>query len=149
MDQVHGLIEIAFETMTLLYAGAIFILFRMLKKSPIVKSAVYWRLLPFLPETVGVVIACSGLLPAVAAMPIPAKVAAGIWCGYISQRFHKILGQTILGDDRDIARAGTGDACLDCGARAVVDGSCAKCGAKAPSAPGGEAGRVGEGEGDQ
>lgn len=89
---------------TLLVAGGIFLLLRSLQALKWLSNRpTYRRLLPILAEVLGVTAALTGGLPAVQDQPIPIKIAAGIWCAYLSQKFRKILGQSILGDDRVIA----------------------------------------------
>jgi hypothetical protein len=104
--QVQELLAFAFDKWTLVVAGGVFFFFRLLRQTPIVRWPVYWRLLPVLPETLGSAIALLGGIPVVADQPVLIKIAVGLWCGYLSQRAHKVLGQTILGDDPDIIRSG-------------------------------------------
>lgn len=106
MDQLTGLLDLVLDSYTLLIAGAIFGLLRTLQSTVLGTKALYRRLLPLLPDALGVVASLLGAIPAVADKPIIIKIAMGVWCGYVAQRFQKILGQTILGDDTKIeARA--------------------------------------------
>src|SRR3972149_6955918 len=74
---------------------------RLLQKVPkLGELGIYRRLLPILPDALGCIAAAFGGIPAVADKPLIVRLAAGLWCGYLAQRFHKILGQTVLGDDR-------------------------------------------------
>ena len=100
--EVQGLLAIALDRYSLLMAGAVFVLLRSLKKTGIAKLPVYWRFLPVLPDVLGVAATLLGGVPVVAKEPVVVQVAAGLWIGYLSQRFHKICGQSILGDDPDI-----------------------------------------------
>jgi hypothetical protein len=108
-DQVQALLDLALDRYTLLVAGGIFFFLRVLRQTPIAKWSIYWRALPVLPETIGCLAAVLGGIPAVAGQPILIKIAAGLWCGYLSQRTHKVLGQTVLGDDPDIIRKHKGE----------------------------------------
>lgn len=101
MDEQHvkGLIDYAFEHRTLMCAIGVFLLLRFLNATPLGKLAFYRRMLPFLPEAFGVAAAFLGGMPNVVDQGPVLKIAAGLWCGYLAQRAHKILGQTILGDD--------------------------------------------------
>lgn len=98
------MLAIALNAWTLLVAGGIFLGLRALQGFKWLSNRpAYRRLLPILPEALGVLAAFTGGLPAVAGQPIAIKVAAGLWCAYLSQKFRKILGQSLLGDDRVIA----------------------------------------------
>lgn len=100
---ISGLIEIGLNKWTLLTAGGVYFLLRVLNQLDFVsKRNLYRRLLPVLPESLGVAATIAGGNPAVEGQPLVLKIAAGLWCGYLAQRFHKVLGQTILGDDRSI-----------------------------------------------
>jgi hypothetical protein len=135
-EQISGLVELALDKYTLLIAGGIFILLRMIKATPLAKTGIYWRVLPVLPEALGCLAAVTGCMPAVADQPLAIKIAAGLWCGYLSQRFHKVLGQTVLGDDPDITRAKSAKikkrkgGCEYCGGPLGADGQCPSCGAR-------------------
>ena len=106
MDQgadIAGLIELALNKWTLMTAGGVYFLIRVFSQLDFIsKRNLYRRLLPVLPEMLGVVATFAGGNPAVADQPAVLKIAAGLWCGYLAQRFHKVLGQTILGDDKSI-----------------------------------------------
>lgn len=98
---VQGLIELAFDKITMLVAGGIYVLLRFLQKVPRLSDwPPYRRALPIMPEVIGGLVAIFGGLPAVNDQPWVVRIAAGLWCSYLAQKFHKILGQTILGDDR-------------------------------------------------
>lgn len=101
-NEAADLIKLAFDQWTLFTAGAIFMLLRMFQATPIGRHHFYRRILPFLPEGLGCIAAFAGGIPVVDGQPIALKVAAGLWCGYAAQRFHKFLGQTLLGDDPKI-----------------------------------------------
>lgn len=98
---LQGLIDLALNKWTLMTAGGVFFLIRVLSQL-LSKVGWYRRLLPVLPELLGVGATLAGGNPAVSDQPVVLKVAAGLWCGYLAQRFHKVLGQTILGDDQSI-----------------------------------------------
>ena len=102
-QQIQDLVALAFDKWTLLTAGGVFFLLRVLGQTPLSRLSIYRRAMPVLPELLGVFAAFFGGIPTVADSPIALKIAAGLWCGYLSQRTHKILGQTILGDDPQIA----------------------------------------------
>lgn len=126
-EQVHGLLAIALDRFTLLIAGGIYMALRGVQRSQIVsRSGFYRRLLPILPEILGCALSSLGGIPAVEGEPLAVRIAAGLWCGYLAQRFHKVLGQTILGDDPKI-RART-DRCAYCGRRVEEGGECKSCG---------------------
>lgn len=63
-------------------------------------AALYRRALPVLPESIATLAVMSGSVPTYAGASLWTQVAIGFFCGFLSQRVHKILGQTILGDDR-------------------------------------------------
>ncbi len=98
---IQGLIDLALNKWTLLTAGGVFFLLRVVGQLDFIgKRNLYRRLLPVLPEALGVAATVAGGNPAVADQPLVLQVAAGLWCGYLAQRFHKVLGQVVLGDDR-------------------------------------------------
>ena len=99
---VQGLIELATNKWTLLSAGGVYLLLRVVGQTPLAKTGIYRRALPVLPEILGVAAAFLGGIPVVADQPVAIKIAAGLWCGYVAQRGHKLLGQTLLGDDRKL-----------------------------------------------
>lgn len=135
MGQLEGLTEIAFDRFTLINALAIYVLLRVVAKTPLGKAPLYRRFLPFLPEGLGVVSSLLGGIPIVSDQPVVIRVAIGLWCGYLSQRSHKILGQTILGDDPRIAERviSRSKLCQYCGGDRFDAGRCATCGAAAPA----------------
>lgn len=99
-DVVQKLVDLALSADMLMTAAGIFALLRALRRFPVVSDRnLYRRALPVLPETLGCLVALSSGLPSLAGQPLPLKIAAGLWTGYLAQRIHKILGQTILGDD--------------------------------------------------
>jgi hypothetical protein len=63
-------------------------------------AALYRRVLPVLPEFIGTLAVLSGTIPQFDHDPFVVKISIGVFCGYLSQRIHKVIGQTILGDDR-------------------------------------------------
>lgn len=96
-----------FDRYTLMCAAGIFLLLRVLRNVQAISSTgVYRRLLPLLPEALGVGAALAGGLPAIAGKALVIRLSAGLWCGYVATKFHKVLGQTILGDDDVIANPG-------------------------------------------
>ena len=99
-EGVQGLIDLATDKYTLLTAGGVYLFLRVLVQTPVAKWGVYRRILPILPEILGVAAAFAGGIPVVESQPLAIKVAAVLWCGYVAQRGHKLLGQTLLGDDR-------------------------------------------------
>ena len=106
MDEgIDKLKEIAFDQYVLLVAGGVFLLLRFLKKTPLAKWPVYWRLLPLLPECLSTAAAFAGAIPVIADKSFLIKIAVGLWCGYLAQRAHKVIGQSLLGDDPDIEKA--------------------------------------------
>lgn len=62
-------------------------------------SSLWRRLLVIAPEVLGAAAIFSGCVPSVEGQGWVIKVAVSLWVGYASQRAHKFLGQTILGDD--------------------------------------------------
>lgn len=105
MGDITGLLALVVDKFSLLVAGAIFMLLRVISATPVGNVAIYRRLLPLLPEMLGAATSLVGGLPAVANQPIFVRLAAGIWCGYLAGKFHKVLGQTVLGDDSTLAAA--------------------------------------------
>jgi hypothetical protein len=102
-EQVQGLIKLAFDKYTLLTAGGIFFLLRCIHQIKAISSQPLWRrILPVMPEILGCCAAFLGGMPVVSGKPAVIKIASGLWAGFLAQRFHKVLGQTILGDDRAI-----------------------------------------------
>jgi len=101
--------EIAFDRWTLLVAGIVFLLLRFATRLAHTGSdrvtGVVRRAMPFLPEVLGVGIACFGGVPVVASEPVVLKVAVGLWASYVASKIHKVLGQTVLGDDQKLERA--------------------------------------------
>lgn len=103
MDEaVKSFLALAFNEHVLACAGGVFVLIRAGQKANFSTHPLYRRILPLLPEILGVLFVVSGAVPTVAQSPIPLKIAVGLWCSYVAQKFQKILGQTILGDDRHI-----------------------------------------------
>lgn len=100
---IQPLIDLALDKFTLLTAGGIFFFLRFVAKTRAAKHPLYRRFLPILPDLLGVAAALSGALPALGELHPLFRVAGGLWCGYIAQRFHKVLGQTILGDDAGVS----------------------------------------------
>lgn len=101
MDQEW--IELALNRWTIFYAGGIFFLLRTLKTfKPLDQNGLYRRLLPFMPEVLGLAGAFFGALPVVDGQPLPLKLAAGLWCAYLAKGFRKFLAQTVLGIDQKL-----------------------------------------------
>ncbi|NIM50434.1 MAG: hypothetical protein GTO22_14490 [Gemmatimonadales bacterium] len=106
MGSLDEVVSVALDTWTLLVAGGIYFLLRALRGVPFVAGNTWYRrALPLLPEALGVTAAVSGGLPAVAGKPLVVKIAAGLWCAYAAGKFQKVIGQTLLGDDRTISAA--------------------------------------------
>lgn len=101
--EIQGLIALALNKWTMLNAGGVFFFLRVVGRSPIAKFSLYQRLLPVLPEAMAIGAMLAGGNPVIDKQPLVVKIMAGLWCGYLAQRFHKVLGQTILGDDKAIA----------------------------------------------
>ena len=101
-ELVRSFLALAMDTYVLTAAGGVFTVIRALAKTSLAQVPIYRRILPVLPEALGIAAVLGGGVPAVAAMPIAVKIAVGLWCGYVAQKFQKILGQTVLGDDRAI-----------------------------------------------
>lgn len=99
MGDVQGLVDLALNKWTLLTAGGVYLLLRVFHSTPLARWGPYRRALPVLPEALGVAAAFAGGIPAVEGQPVAIRIAAGLWCGYVAQRGHKLLGQTLLGDD--------------------------------------------------
>ena len=97
-------VSMAFDASVLLAAAAIYGAIRATHRLGVASHPVFRRALPILPEVLGVAAVVSGAVPIAAALPVGGKVAFGLWTGYLAGKFHKILGQTILGDDRAIER---------------------------------------------
>lgn len=127
---ISEFIRIALDKYAVITIAGIFILIRAMNAVPIVSQrSVYRRLLPVLPEVLGTLAVFAGSVPMLSDHGIAVKLAFGLWCGYCSQRFHKILGQTILGDDPRIKLKNT-SACAYCAAPLQVhDLKCPNCGA--------------------
>jgi len=103
MDEtlVMGLAELALNKWTLFVAGGIFFLARALDDAPwFARNPVTRRLLPFVPEALGIAAAFAGGLPVVDGQPAAIKVAAGLWCAFLGENFVKILDRVILGQSR-------------------------------------------------
>lgn len=100
---IEGLIALGLNKWTLLTAGGVYLLLRVTNQLAFISGRNWYRrILPVAPELLGIAATFAGGNPAVAKAPIVVKIAAGLWCGYLAQRFHKVLGQTILGDDKKI-----------------------------------------------
>lgn len=103
MNPIDEVLRIALDAWTLLVAGGIYFLLRVFNGFRwLSKRTWYRRLLPVLPEVLGVSASVACGLPAVEGKPLPIKIAAGLWCAYAAQKFQKVLGQSVLGDDRAI-----------------------------------------------
>ena len=61
------------------------------------------RALPLLPEALGVAGALLGGIAFDPETPVVVRAIYGLMAGAIATRAHKLLGQTILGDDKRIA----------------------------------------------
>jgi len=100
---VAGLLELVLNKWSLYTAGGIFLALRFLAAIKwLDELSLYRRLLPILPEAMGLAAAYLGGIPIVAEQPTPIKIAAGLWSAYLAKNFRKILGQAVLGDDRKI-----------------------------------------------
>lgn len=95
-------IGMAFDPSVVFVAGAIYGAIRATHRLGVSKHPVFRRALPVLPEVLGVAAVVAGAVPIAATLPVGGKVAFGLWAGYLAGKFHKVLGQTILGDDRAI-----------------------------------------------
>lgn len=101
---MNDLTAVLFDRWMLLTAAGVFALFRALGQVPFLASnRWYKRLLPMLPECVGAAAVLAGSVPTIAAHPWPLRALAGVWVAYLAKSFRKILGQTVLGDDKVIA----------------------------------------------
>lgn len=98
LDQLKNV----FDQWTLLHAMGIWLLLRLLKSTPLDGVTMYRRILPFLPEIIGVSSALLGGLPLVADQGLPIKIAGGLWCAYLAKGSRKFLAQTVLGIDPKI-----------------------------------------------
>ena len=76
---------------------------RWLKRFPWMKAEATQRVLPLIPEVLSVTACLAGGVPHLADETWVVRIGAGLFAAYLSERFHKILGQTILGDDREIS----------------------------------------------
>ena len=106
---IRMITDIALDQWTILVAGIVFLLLRYATRithsgNDHVTSIVR-RLLPFLPEALGVLISVMGGVPGGAGTPLIIRVAVGLWAAYVATKIHKILGQTVLGDDTRLERA--------------------------------------------
>lgn len=101
-DTLKDFIAIALDKYVLLVAGGIFAGIRAAARYAISAHPLYRRFLPLLPEAMGVGAVLSGGVPTADTYPVALKIALGLWCGYLAQKFQKLVGQTILGDDRFI-----------------------------------------------
>lgn len=98
---VEGLVAIALDTWTLVLAGGIYFGLRSL--DGILGGNLIWRrLLPLMPELLGLTLSICHCVPSTAMEPLMVRVAIGLWLAYVSKNFRKILGQTVLGDDAKI-----------------------------------------------
>lgn len=96
---VTGLVNLVANTWSLLMAAGIFVLVRALEDAKfLAENPVTRRLLPFLPEGLGIAAAFLGGLPAVDGQPAAIKIAAGLCCAYMGENFGKLLGRVILGE---------------------------------------------------
>lgn len=123
-------LHLFFSRQTLLLIGGVFFLVRIINSvEAISRNSFYRRLLPILPEILSAVAIFAGALPVLEHEHLIIKGATALWCGYVAQRFHKILGQTFLGDDPRIAVRNT-SRCSYCDASlAPTDIRCRNCGA--------------------
>lgn len=110
--------------------GGVYFLLRIFNTiQPIGRSSLYRRLLPFLPEILSYAAILLGSIPELREEHWVIKGAAALWCGYAAQRFHKILGQTILGDDPRIPIKNTSTCSYCDGPIYPEDVRCRTCGA--------------------
>lgn len=96
-------INLAIDREIIMVAAGIYVLLRLISRFSFAKIPTYRRVLPFLPEILGCLVVFYGGVSATADLSTAAKIAVGLWCGYLASKFHKILGQTILGDDHLVA----------------------------------------------
>jgi len=102
----------AYATDTTIYAASITIYLAVRIMSQFVtafdspKLAVFWRrALPLLPPAIAIPLALHGDIPIADGKGIVAQLGTGIWISYMAEKAHKLLGQTVLGDDALIERA--------------------------------------------
>lgn len=96
-----SLFALAFDAWTLAICGGVYFLLRSINRA--LDGRTWWRrILPFMPDVLGIGLSTAHLVPSVASQPVAIRVAIGLWIGYLAQRFHKLLGQTILGDDANL-----------------------------------------------
>jgi hypothetical protein len=102
----------AYATDTTIYASAvvIYLFVRIISQfvtavdNPVL--AVFWRrLLPLVPPAIAIPLALHGDIPLADGKGLVAQLGTGIWISYMAEKVHKILGQTVLGDDALIERA--------------------------------------------
>ena len=101
MDEIDitGLVGLVANTWSLLMAAGIFVVTRALEDADVLtRNPVTRRILPFVPEGLGIAAAFAGGLPAVAGQPAVIKIAAGLCCAYMGENFGKLLGRVILGE---------------------------------------------------
>lgn len=102
-QEFSAALEIAMSRWAFIVAGAIYFLLRLLSETPLNDMPWYRRwVLPFLPEVLGVGIYVFAPIPGVEE-PWLIRAALGLWCAYLAQKFRKFLGQTVLGDDPQVA----------------------------------------------
>lgn len=126
---VDEFIRLFLNRQVLLVVGGVYFLIRLLNSvGPISRSSIYRRLLIFIPELLSTAAIFSGAIPSFHDEHWVVKLGAGLWCGYVAQRFHKFLGQTILGDDPRIALKNT-TVCAYCDSPLPSDAiRCPTCG---------------------
>jgi hypothetical protein len=104
---LNDLFAILLDQWMLLTAAGVFALFRALSNfDPLARNKWWKRALPLLPEVVGCAAVVLGSVPTLSNHPWPLRAAAGLWVAYLAKSFRKILGQTVLGDDKVISNGG-------------------------------------------
>lgn len=98
-------LAIGLNRYTILVAGGIFVLLRALASTPLNKVPLYRNnILPVLPELIGVLTYVFAELPTNVTIEggdgFVFRAALGLWCAYLAQKGRKLLGQTILKDDK-------------------------------------------------
>ncbi len=97
------LLALLYNEWTLYTGVGIFFTIRVLSAVKFISNMnLYRRMLPFLPEALGVAAVFLGSVPSLNDSPTIHKVFGGLGCAWLSKFARKILGQTILGDDKQI-----------------------------------------------
>lgn len=100
---VTGFLSLVINQWTLYTGAGIFLALRMLGAIKWLNDrSFYRRLLPLLPEALGIAAVFLGSVPSLTSSPIVHKIIGGMACAYVSKLARKLLGQSIIGDDRKI-----------------------------------------------